>query len=83
MSSSIQEPDGSETEEPGKKDALDEWVDELDRLIGIEPMSEEEIAEQQRLEQQKKKTGVDPALLIAAVIVILAVVALLFYLKIF
>lgn len=64
-----------------KKDALDEWVDELDRLIGIEPMSEEEIAAQQQGSQKKSK-GPDPLLLVVAAIVILAVVAVLFYLKI-
>lgn len=60
-----------------KKDALDEWVDELDRLIGIEPMSEEEIAEQNRAVEQKKQVDLLPYLVLA--IIILAAVALLFY----
>lgn len=80
MSSSSAEPTEEGTEE--KKDALDEWVDELDRLIGIEPMTEEEIAEQQHAAQQQKKKHVDflPFLVIA--IIILAVIALLFYLHV-
>ena len=64
-----------------KKDALDEWVDELDRLIGIESMSEEEIAAQQQASREKSK-GVDPLLIVVAAIIILAVVAVLFYVKI-
>ncbi len=76
MSSSAEpEKDGAGEE---KKDALDEWVDELDRLIGIEPMTEEEIAEQQKAAVQKKK-GTDPALIIVILIVILVAAALLFY----
>lgn len=78
MSSAAETPREQESGE--KKDALDEWVDELDRLIGIEPMSEEEIAEQQRAEKEKK--GVDPVGIIVLAIIVLAAIALLFYFKI-
>ncbi len=67
-------------EAPEKKDALDEWVDELDRLIGIEPMTEEDMALQQQNTQKKK--GIDPVVVIVAVILILVVVALLFFFKV-
>lgn len=66
---------------PEKKDALDEWVDELDRLIGIEPMTEEDIAQQQQQAARKKK-GVDPVIVIVAVIIILVAAALLFYFRV-
>ncbi len=75
MSSS--QPGGAERSEPEKKDALDEWVDELDRLIGIEPMSEEDMEEQKR-EQQVSRKGVDPVIVILIAITVLAAVALLF-----
>lgn len=70
----------TEGEEGEKKDALDEWVDELDRLIGIEPMSEEEIAAQQKPVEIKK--GFDPLKLVIVAIIILAAVALLIYFRV-
>ncbi len=74
------EPQEPQQEAPEKKDALDEWVDELDRLIGIEPMTEEDMALQQQNTQKKK--GFDPVVVIVAVILILIVVALLFYFRV-
>ncbi len=62
--------------ESQERDGLDEWVDELDRLIGIEQKSDEEIiAEQAELEGGRR--GIDITLIIAAAIIVLLLIAAL------
>ncbi|MBX8632409.1 MAG: hypothetical protein KIY12_01605 [Thermoplasmata archaeon] len=72
---------GEEREnEPETKDGLDEWVDELDRLIGIEEMTDEEIAAQHAAADKEKGSALLLAIVVA--IVILAAAAVLLYLRI-
>jgi cobalamin biosynthesis Mg chelatase CobN len=73
--------EGDETQVKDEgRDGLDEWVDELDRLIGVEQMSDEEIAEREAARKEEKGTGAVKFIIIAIIILIL--LALLLYLKI-
>ena len=73
--------EGEETQvQDEPKDGLDEWVDELDRLIGVEQMSDEEIAERENV--RKEEEGTWAVKLIVIAIIILVLLAFLFYLKI-
>ncbi len=64
-----------------ERDGLDEWVDELDRLIGVEEMTEEEISAAQKV-QTKRKKGTDITVLIAAAIAVLLIIAALIFFRI-
>ncbi|MEM3852606.1 MAG: hypothetical protein QXP70_06360 [Methanomassiliicoccales archaeon] len=68
--------DDVDSEEPEEKDGLDEWVDELDRLIGVETYTEEELKSGQT-EKTAQKNKRDPLIYVAIVIVVLIVIALL------
>jgi hypothetical protein len=69
-----------ELPEPQERDGLDDWVDELDRLIGVQQMSDEEIDAAHA--EEKKKKGPDVTLLIVVAIIILLIVAALLYFRI-
>ncbi len=64
-----------------ERDGLDEWVDELDRLIGVEEMTEEEISAAQKVQTERKK-GTDITVLIAAAIAVLLIIAALIFFRI-
>ncbi len=71
--------DGEGSQEPQERDGLDEWVDELDRLIGVEEMTEEEVRAAQAAQNEQKR-GIDITLVIVtAIIVLIVIAALLFF----
>ncbi len=69
-----------ELPEPQERDGLDDWVDELDRLIGVQEMTDDEIDAAHA--DEKKRKGLDITLLIAMAIVILLIAAALLYFRI-
>jgi len=77
----MNEGEGAEIEKNGEeKDALDEWVDELDRLIGIEEMTEEEAAASNREKEEETRKGERYSrFIILALVIAIAVIAVLIY----
>lgn len=69
-----------ELPEPQERDGLDDWVDELDRLIGVQEMTDDEIDAAHA--DEKKRKGLDITLLIAMAIVVLLIAAALLYFRI-
>lgn len=62
-----------------EKDGLDEWIDELDRIIGVEHYSEEELKAMEEKEEQRPR---DPLIYVAVVIVIAIILVLLLLFRI-